>query len=337
VSFPTSFLNTTADYLVYIMPVGTQYEEVGFGFNKGIITGLLREKFGFQGICCTDWGLITDTAILGQDMPARAWGVEHLSEIERVKKVIEAGCDQFGGESRPELVIKLVEEGQIPETRIDESIRRLLHEKFVLGLFDQPFVDVEAAVTVVGNTTFIQEGEQAQRKAYTLLKNQDKIIPLLSKSHRVYIEGIDPAVVTARGLQVADEPTKADLAILRLRAPYEPRPGGFEAPFHAGSLEYSDKEKSPQTAIFDAVPTIVNIYLDRPAIIPEIVKSSAALLANYGSSPHALLDVVFGIAQPEGKLPFDMPSSTSAVVASRSDVEFDTADPTFRFGDGLNF
>jgi beta-glucosidase len=328
---------TTADYLVYRIPVGTQYEEVGFGFNKGIITGLLREKLGFQGICCTDWGLITDASILGQDMPARAWGVEHLSEIERAKKVIEAGCDQFGGESRPELVIKLVEDGQIPETRIDESIRRLLHEKFVLGLFDQPFVDVEAAVAVVGNTTFIQEGEQAQRKAYTLLKNQDKILPLQSKPYRVYVEGIDPAVVIARGLQVADEPTKADLAILRLKAPYEPRPGGFEAHFHAGSLEYSNKEKDRQAAIFTTVPTIVDIYLDRPAIIPEIAKNAAALLANYGSSPEALLDVVFGIAQPEGKLPFDMPSSASAIEASRSDMQFDTANPTFRFGDGLNF
>jgi beta-glucosidase len=319
------------------MPVGTQYEEVGFGFNRGIITGLLRERFGFQGICCTDWGLITDSSILGQEMPARAWGVEHLSEIERVKKAIEAGCDQFGGESRPELVIQLVKQGQISETRIDESVRRLLHEKFVLGLFNQPFVDVDAAIGIVGNTSFIQEGEQAQRKAYTLLKNQNKILPLKSKSHTVYLEGIDSAVVKVRGLRVVDKPDKADLAILRLKAPYEPRPGGFEAMFHAGSLEYSDKEKDRQAAICAAVPTIVDIYLDRPAIIPEIAKNAAALLVNYGSSPDALLDVVFGLAEPEGKLPFDLPSSTAAVEASRSDVQYDTADPTFRFGDGLGF
>ena len=47
--------------------------------------------------------------------------------------------------------------------------------------------------------------------------------------------------------------------------------------------------------------------------------------------------MVFGLAEPEGKLPFDLPSSTAAVEASRSDVQYDTADPTFRFGDGLGF
>ena len=41
----------------YGMPVGTEYEEVGFGFNKSVITGLLRERYGFDGIVCTDWGL----------------------------------------------------------------------------------------------------------------------------------------------------------------------------------------------------------------------------------------------------------------------------------------
>ena len=60
----------------YGMPVGTEYEEVGFGFNKSVITGLLRERYGFDGVVCTDWGLINDAGIFGQPFPARAWGVE---------------------------------------------------------------------------------------------------------------------------------------------------------------------------------------------------------------------------------------------------------------------
>ncbi len=75
-------------------------------------------------------------------------------------------------------MIKLVQQGQVSETRIDESVRRLLHEKFVLGLFERPFVDVEAAVALVGNDKFIQEGEQAQRKAYTM--SMLKVLILLS-------------------------------------------------------------------------------------------------------------------------------------------------------------
>lgn len=324
----------------YGMPVGTQLAEVGFGFNKGVITGLLRERFGFQGIVCTDWGLITDASILGQDMPARAWGVEHLDELQRARKVLEAGCDQFGGESRPELVIKLVEDGQMPESRIDQSVRRLLREKFVLGLFDNPFVDVEAAVAVVGNATFKREGEDAQRQAYTLLTNRNSILPLQkpsSASKPIYVEGIDPTLVAARGFRVVDSPVDAELALLRLKAPYEPRPGGFEAMFHAGSLAYSEAEKARQAAIFAAVPSIVDVYLDRPAAIPDIADAAAALLVNYGSSAEAFLDVVFGDARPEGRLPFDLPSSMAAVEESRSDVQYDTANPTFRFGHGLNY
>lgn len=51
----------------------------------------------------------------------------------------------------------------------------------------------------------------------------------------------------------------------------------------------------------------------------------------------AFLDVVFGTAAPEGALPFDLPRSMAAVVASRSDMPYDTEDPLFRFGHGLRY
>ncbi|NED79651.1 glycoside hydrolase family 3 protein, partial [Streptomyces sp. SID11233] len=79
--------------------------EVGFGFNKGVVQGLLRERLGFDGIVCTDWGLISDAEIFGETHEARAWGLESLTELERVARVLEAGCDQFGGEARPELLV----------------------------------------------------------------------------------------------------------------------------------------------------------------------------------------------------------------------------------------
>ena len=102
---------------------GEPVEEVGFGFNRQIITGLLRERLGFQGVVCTDWGLVTESRIGGKVLPARAWGVEHLSEIERVQKIIDAGCDQLGGEEDPSFIVSLVESGAIDEARIDESVR----------------------------------------------------------------------------------------------------------------------------------------------------------------------------------------------------------------------
>ncbi|KAI7972080.1 hypothetical protein EIK77_003173 [Talaromyces pinophilus] len=323
----------------YGQPIRTKYEEVGFAFNKQIITELLREELGFQGIVCTDWGLITDSMIMGQDMPARCWGLEHLSRTDRVQRLLESGCDMMGGESCPELVVQLVEEGRISESRVDISVERVLREKFVLGLFDNPFVDIDAAAQIAGCESFRAKANQAQRQSYTLLKNDRNILPLLSiKDKQIYVEGIDPSMIKARGGIVVDNPETAEIAFLRLKAPYEPRPGGFEALFHAGSLEFSPKEKSRQGAIFKTVPiVVVDLYLDRPATIPEIAGAVSALLVNYGSSPEAFLDVIFGDAEPTGLLPFDLPSSMDAVRASRSDVPYDTKDPLFRFGDGLRY
>ena len=319
----------------YGMPVDTQYEAVAFGYNKGIITGLLRGELGFDGIVCTDWGLVTDAIILGQPMPARAWGVEHLDELSRVEMILTAGCDQFGGEARPELVVQLVEQGRISKERIDMSVGRLLREKFILGLFDNPYVDPDHAAVTVGKAEFVAGGEDAQRRAYTLLTNRDQILPL-DGSCRLYVEGASAEVASQYG-EVVGDPADADVALLRLKAPYDPRPGGFEAMFHAGSLEFPAAERDHHAAVCSAVPTIVDVYLDRPAVLAHLADEAAALLGSYGSSDKAFLDIVFGAAQPEGSLPFDLPRSMAAVEASRSDVPFDTADPVFRFWYGMRY
>jgi beta-glucosidase len=319
----------------YGLPIGTQYDEVAFAFNKGIITDLLRGELGFEGIVCTDWGLVTDSTIMGQPMPARAWGVEHLDELSRVEMILNAGCDQLGGEARPELVVQLVEQGRIGEDRIDVSVRRLLGEKFILGLFDDPYVDPELAAATVGKVEFLDAGAEAQRRAYTLLINRDQVLPL-RKGRRMYLEGVSEEVASRYG-ELVGNPADAEIALLRLKAPYEPRPGGFEAMFHAGSLEFPAQERDRLTEICSTVPTIVDVYLDRPAVLTDLARDAAALFGSYGSSDDAFLDIVFGDAQPEGSLPFDLPRSMAAVVASRSDVPFDTADPVFRFGQGLRY
>ncbi|KAF2737726.1 glycosyl hydrolase family 3 N terminal domain-containing protein [Polyplosphaeria fusca] len=324
----------------YSRPIGTEYDEVGFSFNKGIITDLLRHEMGFEGIVCSDWGLITDTFIIGQYMPARAWGIEYLSETQRAAQILEAGVDQFGGEYRPELIVELVETGVVSEDRIDVSVRRVLKEKFTLGLFDNPFVDASAAEQLVGNAYFVRLGAETQRKAYTLLKNADDILPLDPAADvKYYVEGFNATLLMSRGMRVVNSTEEADIALVRLQAPYEPRDGGFEARYHAGSLEYNSTEKARQAAIYSAVPTIVDMYLDRPAAIPEIAESAAALFGSYGSSTDAFLDVIFAVneSQPMGKLPFDLPRSMAAVEASAEDLPFDTENPVFKFGDGLRY
>lgn len=336
IPFKAAFDAGTATIMPYYgMPVDTEHEAVGFGFNKGIITGLLREHFGFDGVVCTDWGLITDSEIRGTPFPARAWGVEHLSRLERVKKALEAGVDQFGGEHCPELVIELVQNGQISEERIDISIRRLLRDKFRLGLFDNPYVDPLAASHIVGNSMFRAAGELAQRKSIVLLKNE-AILPLAGRP-KIYVENIKADIAEQYG-DLVENIDDADLAILRIKTPYEPRNTLFlETFFHAGTLEFDESEKNRVLSILKRVPTIVDIYLDRPAVIPEIAEQCAGLLANFGASDSAVLDVIFGRFKPCARLPFELPSSMEAVQAQKSDVPHDSDNPLFEYGHGLSY
>ncbi len=343
--FEAAFEAGTSQIMPYYgMPVGTGYEEVGFGFNKSVITGLLRERYGFDGIVCTDWGLLSDAEIMGQPFPARAWGVEHLSTRERMLKVLEAGVDQFGGEAIPELLVELVRSGEVSEARLDVSARRLLREKFVLGLFDRRLVDVDAAERIVGAPEFRAAGEAAQRASITLLTNVERAdasgerrptLPF-TRGIRLYVEGVAPELAAEYG-EVVATPEEADLAILRLQAPYEQRATVFENFFHAGSLDFPDETVAHVREVAASVPTVVDVFLDRPAILTPFEGEAAALVGDFGANPRALLDVLSGAARPEGRLPFDLPSSMAAVEANRPDVPFDTADPLFRFGHGLAY
>lgn len=337
-----AFPAKTAQIMPYYgIPVDQTDENVGFAFNKTIITEMLREKYGFDGVVCSDWGLINDTNILGfiPFLGVRAWGMEDSTPAQRVIKMLEAGIDQFGGEFVPELIVELVESNQITESRLDLSVARLLRDKFILGLFDNPYVDTAIAGDIVGNTAFRDAGALAQRKSLVLLKNSEDIdqnvLPLQSKT-KIYIENINPEIAAQYG-EVVDTASDADFAIIRISAPYEQREGLFESFFHAGDLDFKGEEKQRIIDLLGIVPTVVDIYLDRPAVIPDIAAKSVGLIANFGATDEALLDVVFGRFNPSGKLPFEMPSSMDAVRAQLEDVPYDSKDPLFAFGYGLSY
>jgi len=325
----------------YGVPMGQKgYEEVAFSYNKAIITGLLRNKYHYDGIVCTDWGLVTDVKIGLFNFVAKAWGVEDLNTEERVKKIIEAGVDQMGGEKLPDIIIKLVREGKISESRIDKSITRLLRLKFQLGLFDNPYVDEEKAVQTMSNSQFKKAGEDAQRRALTLLKNEAHILPLTQNKLRIYIKNINPDIAAKYGTIVGD-PKQADIAIIRLKTPSYPIPEAKGNPiasyFHFGDLDFKGKELDNILTLEKTVPTIVDIYLNRAAVIPEISQYSKALIANFGANDAALLDVVFGKYKPCGHLPIELPSSMDAVRNQKEDVPYDSKDPLYKFGFGLSY
>ncbi|PKN98857.1 MAG: beta-glucosidase [Chloroflexi bacterium HGW-Chloroflexi-4] len=338
IPFEAAFEAGTASIMPYYgVPTDQTDENVAMSFNKYIITTLLRNKYKFDGIVCTDWGLISDTHIGDVIWEARAWGVEHLSESERVLKAIEAGVDQFGGEKCPEYVVELVNAGKLSEARIDQSIRRLLLQKFQLGLFDNPFVDESQLSSVFGTPLSTAAGLGSQERAMTLLKNDQQVLPLKG-TPKIHVTNISPEVATRYGT-VVDDPEQADFAILRLDTPWVPldTKNPFQQGFHHGDLDFKGKVKEDILELCNAVPTIIVIYLDRPAVFPEINSAAKAVFGEYGASDEAVLNVIFGKAKPEGKLPFELPSSMEAVRNQKEDLPHDSVNPLYEFGFGLNY
>ena len=330
---------TSAIMPYYGMPVGLtrngeKIEEVGFGFNRQIITSLLREELGYDGVVCTDWGLLHPSEMFGMSLPARAWGVEHLTVQERIVKVLDAGCDQFGGEACPELLVELVNAGRIAEGRIDESVRRLLRVKFELGLFENRYVDEEIAVATAGKAEFREEGIKAQSRSVVALKMATDKLPI-KPTTRVYLEGMSEEALKTRAA-VVNTPAEADVAVIRLEAPYEERNNLFlEAMFHAGSLDFDDETICHIRKVASHVPVILVVNLDRPAILKPLQPHASALLATFGVSDEALARVLDGSIVPVGRLPFELPRSTEAVIQSHSDTPGGTQDPLYPYGYGL--
>ncbi|OUD87836.1 Periplasmic beta-glucosidase precursor [Clavibacter michiganensis subsp. michiganensis] len=339
--FEAALRNGTAAIMPYYgMPVGLEIdgepiEEVGFGYNKQILTGLLREKLGFEGVILTDWELVNDNIVGDRVLPARAWGVEHLDARQRMVKIIEAGADQFGGEQCTDLLLDLVHDGSISEARIDESARRLLLVKFQLGLFDNPFVDEDAAAEHVGNAESRRAGLDAQSRSVVVLKNgrseSAPVLPVLP-GMRVYSEGIDVSALAQVGTPVA-ELEDADIAIIRIEAPYEPRDDLFlESYFHQGSLEMRPGLVHHLRTIAETTPLILDVALDRPALLAPVVDALAGLTVTFGVSDEALLAALAGRVTPSGRLPVEIPRSMEAIRLSAPDAPSSTWDPLFRSG-----
>jgi beta-glucosidase len=321
----------------YGIPVGQTTEDVGFGYNKDIITGLLRNKYKFDGIVCTDWGLVTDAEIFGYTLkPAAAHGVEKLTAKQRIEKIINAGCDMFGGEALPNLVIELVKEGKISEKRIDSSMRRILKEKFRLGLFDHPYLD-PAGVKVINNASFAAKGIEAQQKSLVLLKNEANILPLKA-STKIFLEGFSKE--ETKGLtNLVNDAAAADVIVLKIGTPDNAGSEKYilQKLFNHGSLAFSDQEEARLLKIIQSKPTITVINLQRPAVIPGINKFTKALIADFSSQDNVILDLIMGKFKPTGKLPFELPSSMEEVLKQSEDMPYDTKNPLYKFGAGIGY
>ena len=335
---------------------GRPIEQVGAGYNRQLLTDMLRGQYGFRGMIVTDWAITNDcnerckAGAPAGERPSFAdvgmpWGVEDLPKRARFVKAVKAGVDQFGGTEDASMLVEAVKSGELTETRLDESVRRIMESKFALGLFERPFVDEAAASSTVGTDAFRAAGLDAQKRSLVLLENDGGLLPLKARTAnsalRVYPVGIDTGAVRRAGWTVAADPSQADVAIVRLEAPFQTLHPAyvFGAMQHEGNLGFSPGNKAYDEAmrLSAILPTVVTVYLDRPAILTPLKGKARAILANFGVSDEALLDVLAGRAKPQGKLPFDLPASMDDVAAQKPDVAHDLPHPLYPFGSGKSY
>ncbi|NHF59579.1 glycoside hydrolase family 3 protein [Flavobacteriaceae bacterium TP-CH-4] len=325
--------NTAQIMPYYGIPKGQVKEEVGFAFSREMIQELLRDSLKFDGVVATDWGIISDMAVKN----ASAWGAEHLTEKERVKKVLDAGCDVFGGEYATQYIIDLVESGEVSGERIDVSVKRVLRDKFRLGLFDNPYVDLEK-VDIVGNPIFMEKGKEAQRRSLVLLKNEKGMLPL-SSDNRIYLEGMTQEGLSKKFHQIVDDMDDADVIIQKLETPSSPPEGGslLERLIPQGRLDFPEDEKNKILVRTRSKPTITVLTIQRPPVIPDINAASKAVIADFECQDEIILELIFGKFNPTGKLPIEIPSSMEAVENQKEDLPYDSKNPLYPFGHGLTY
>ena len=219
------------------------HENVGNSYSKYIITDLLRNRYGYDGVVCTDWMITADPGTPDQFL-GKCWGMETATVAERHFKVIEAGVDQFGGNNDAEPVLAayqmLVEKygAEAARNRFNASAIRLLRNIFRTGLFENPYLDPEESAKTVGNPDFMRAGYEAQVKSIVLTKNAAQTLPL-AKTKTVFVpkrtfpatvgwfgnrteERIDDPVnldIVRKYFNVTDDPNQADAALVFIKSP----------------------------------------------------------------------------------------------------------------------
>ncbi|MFS0878479.1 glycoside hydrolase family 3 N-terminal domain-containing protein [Metabacillus niabensis] len=232
----------------------TKYgENVGNSYSKYMINDLLRNKYGYEGVITTDWGITEDIGYEIDDMEkfgyGTSWGVEHLTVPERFYKVIMNGVDQFGGVDESDDILAAYQMGveehgeEFMRNRFEESAVRLLKNIFQVGLFENPYLDVKETAETVGNAEFMEAGFEAQLKSIVMLKNKDHVLPLKAKNNKkltAYVPerwyppvkarfggGVTPGYfavpfnldVVKKYFHVTNDPSKADFALVGIKSP----------------------------------------------------------------------------------------------------------------------
>jgi beta-glucosidase len=324
--------------------------------NRYLLTDVLKGELGFPGFLVSDWG-----------------GVDQLpgDYAAQVETAVNAGIDMVMVPDRyPEFVSTLkglVQSGRVPQSRIDDAVRRILRKKIAAGLFDRPYADRTLAAQV-GSDAHRQVAREAVRRSLVLLRNEGHVLPLSKMARRVHVAGRNADdlgnqcggwTITWQGASGAITTGTTILQAIRAavlggaRVTYSRDGSGAagadagvvvigETPYAEGRGDRTDlslaaEDVAAVRAVKAAgVPTVVVLVSGRPMILGEVERTADAIVAAWlpGTEGAGVADVLFGDHAPTGRLGHSWPRSMSQVPINVGDPGYD---PLYPYGYGLTY
>ena len=351
----------------YSVPLALDMENSAIG-SKATLQDLLRDEMGFTGIIQTDWGMIW--AI--QEALGTMTGEEISDEEAILIGVTQSRVDGIGGESIRliDYMEQYTQEGKIDEAILDAAAKRIVKVKFEMGVFENPYCDVEYAVSFVGNEESQKLNLEAAEKAMTLLKN-DGTLPLDPNAEQTILvcgpragdmdslvggwssaqEGLTIAGAleayagenttviyepedTGRIIELAKD---ADVIVVSVGEPsYQHDP-----PWGYDTLEItSSQQEILDAAVASGKPVVTVVTGGRPYILTWCDENTNAILEAYypGSQGGiAIAETLYGMNNPTGKTPMQFPRDMESVNNQEGDVSFDLENPLYDYGYGLSY
>jgi beta-glucosidase len=327
--------------------------------NHYLITDVLKGELGFTGFVVSDWA--------GIDQLDGAGGFS----ASDVRTGINAGIDMvmvphdyqgFIATLRSE-----VQAGNVPLSRIDDAVSRILTKKFQLGLFERPLTD-RSYTSTVGSAAHRALARQAVRESQVLLKN-DGILPLAKSGLRILVTGKNADNIGNQSggwtisWQGSSGATTPGTTILQgIRAAVAPgttvsydaaarKPAGNdvavavlgETPYAEGQGDRTDGMGLDRTDLNvlsnlkrARIPTVVVLVSGRPLIVTNQLPDWRAFVAGWlpGTEGAGVADVLFGDYKPTGTLPMSWPRTATQIPINVGDTSYD---PLFGYGFGLTY
>lgn len=328
--------------------------------HQFLITTLLKGELGFSGFVISDWNGIDQID-----------GQPGFNATE-VRTAINAGIDMVmvpdAWQSFISLLRAEVQAGRVTMARIDDANRRILTRKFELGLFERPFTD-RTFTSTVGSTAHRTLARQAVRESLVLLKNAGNVLPIATANNRIFVAGKNADnighqsggwTISWQGGSGATTPGTTILQGIRntvqgsTLVTFHPTGAGIDSSYRVaiavvGETPYAEGAGDrPGAMTLDAtdlntittlrnagVPVVVVLVSGRPLDIAAQLANWNALVAAWlpGSEGQGVADILFGVAQPTGRLPMTWMSS----VGQQPINDGDGKPALFPFGFGLGF